>query len=1851
MARLRWLSWFVLFIGISSIAVAATAKSKIETSSLPLTFEVNRGQAPAPDRFVMHHDGATALFSKGAIDLALRGSPDHATANVRLRMVNSSMKAVPTGEDRLDGVSNYLLGKNPKNWITHITNYSRVLYSQIYPGISLVYYGSGAYMEHDFIVAPHANPALIRLSITGAKDVRLSPDGNLRLTTTAGVLVLEQPLAYQERDGVREPVKALFHLATDGRVSFSMGIYDTTRTLVIDPVLAFSTYLDGTYSDNVRAVTTDPSGNVYVTGDTGSSDFPLQKAQETQLSCANAAYGCSDAFVTKLDPTGKTLIYSTYLGGSGSDYGRSIAVDSKGDAIVGGVSQSEDFPNAGDIPTISCQINYKCFFVASLSPDGSTLNYAGLVGGSEVIGASATDGRIAVDSSGNAYIAGITDDSSFQITPGTLATTITGYPDSVMFVMKFSPSGSIVYSTVVPGNGTLDPSDPFVNLFSPSGIAVDSSGQVTVAGTAGLGLPVTSGVVGSSFPNSTDNTGPAAGFVLQLNATASAINFASYVPGTDTLGAMAVDGSGNIFVTGGTSETNLPASANAYQSAIVPGPSCTCNSGYIVKLNSSATSVLAATYLGGAAPLGNEGTSFTGIALDSNGNIFVGGATGSSSFPLQNPLISEFEDDSTAWEMVLAEVDSKLSTLEFGSYLSGTALINGVLPGSTFDALTVDSNNDLIVGGTTDISDFPTTQGSLEPTPPPSPTPQTGYIHSFISKIDMATAAPSFCPASWQLEAANTNALSTSQQILDVMNCGNTPLNFSSIVSSDPIFSASQDCSPLAPGAVCPVTVTFSPISDAATDATITFSDDAAISSQTISVYGQGMAPSLQAQPDPADLGSLLVGTKGPQTVLTIFNSGNASAVVTSVSISGSEFSIASNACTGSTYQSGACDIDLAFAPTTAGEATGTLTIDSNDPVHPQLVVTLSGMGVAAYPTPVITQTEQQEFTPQSTFEINNGAQTLNIYGSNFLPSSVAEFNGNALATTFESNTEIQATIPVADLDALGEFPLTVVNPSPGGTSAPFTITTYEVLALNPSAIVSVPATGMLYAAIPASAISNPNTVIPIDPTTGTEGTPISVGNNPTRLAASSDGSYLFVALGGDQTVQRIDLTTDTVDQTFPYAPNSSCSGCNVPASTDLETVPGSPTEVVLAQGISVAMYNGSGLVNYVPNAFVATFAPSFDSIAFAGSPLALYAQPFTMIQNPFFTTASITSSGLQYTELTGSTGSGQLPSAEGNEVVSDGKLLYTDSGEVWDPASQTMVGTFAASNPFESSHNLTLDTTAGEIFLLGFTTVPQSQNANPVDNISAFDQSSLATLGTLGFPQVGDPEPSNLVRWGNDGFGFVASAIAAHAGIYLFQSSALTSRTVNPVPSITSATGIDAAAGASMALTIDGTNFVPTSEVNWNGTEVPTTYMSSTQLTAQVSPAELYGVTSAQVTVTNPAPGGGTSAAYSFVVSSIPTVTVQAASSSITTAQSLSVTVAVTGNNGNSTPTGSVVLSSGNYSSSSVALNNGTAVISIPAGLLATGADTLTAAYTPDSTTSSTYDSASGAAPVTVTAIEAFTLSASPGTISVADGSSTVTTITVTPENGFSGSVALSASGLPAGVTALFAAGTVPGTQTLTLTANSSAAVTSSSVTVTVTGTSGTLDASTSVALSVTSEPGFAGSGNPPSSLSVSPGSDTTASIEIGGTNGFTGTVTLSCNVTTSISNVNDLPGCSLNPNMVTISGATDQTSTLTITTTGGSTSSAKNETKGYFGSSAGAVALALMLFFVMPRRRRNWVTMIILLSVIAAVGMLGCGGSSIQNTGGGNPGTTPGAYTVSVTGNSGSQTVTLETVNLTVQ
>ena len=649
MTNLVALLGFLLFAPL-----ALFANASYDALNLPLTFEQNRGQADAAYRYIFHRDGVEAMFLRDGIDFLLPAGRGN-RREVRLHFVAGG--STPAGLDLLEGRSNYFRGNDSSRWIRDVPNYSKVEYEQIYPGISLDFYGNGHALEHDFTVEPGADPSKIAFQFGAAQKLKISTQGDLEIRLADTTLTLQKPVAYQNLASGRKDVDAGFLLADDGTVRFRLGNYDLGAPLVIDPVFVFSTYFS---TATTTAVTTDASGNIYITGSTNSTSLPVLNAFDPQM------IGSQDAFVTKLDPTGANLIYSTYLGSSSyTDMATAIAVDSNGDAIVVGNTLESDFPHAGSVSVVNCGYTNSCAFVASLSANGSQLNYAGQFAAY----ATMSSNSLALDASGNAYFTGTTDSSSFPVTPGTLSPTVLDYPYSSLFVMKVDPTGKVVYSTILPGNAPQESIGSSNNSFAPAGIAVDASGQATIAGIAGPGLPTTAGVVQQTMTNTLVST---AGFLLQLNATASAVNFASYLPGTDQVQALTVDPKGNLYVLGKTGETNLPVTASSYKQ--------TPENGFVMELSPGATSVLAATYFSPFSP-----NYPAAIALNSSNDLFVGGMTGSG-FPLVNPFVTEWGYTQFVFDMGISELNSSLSSILFSTYLSST---DAVYPGSIFAGLAV----------------------------------------------------------------------------------------------------------------------------------------------------------------------------------------------------------------------------------------------------------------------------------------------------------------------------------------------------------------------------------------------------------------------------------------------------------------------------------------------------------------------------------------------------------------------------------------------------------------------------------------------------------------------------------------------------------------------------------------------------------------------------------------------------------------------------------------------------------------------------------------------------------------------------------------------------------------------------------------------------------------------------------------------------------------------------------------------------------------------------------------------------------------------------------------------------------
>src|SRR5881396_717699 len=484
---------------LASITSAHGAERGLQPA-LSLRFEANLGQADDAVRFLSRGSGfGLFLMDREAVLRLAQPKP----AAIRITLPGQNPKTRLEGMDALPGMTHYLRGASPSSWHGDVPAYARVRYPDVYPGIDLVYYGSQRQLEYDFVVRPGARPEAIQLHFDGVRGVQIDDDGRLVLRTAGGQVIQQKPVVYQPDGDRRIPVEGTYVLQGKRRVGFRIPSYDSTKPLIIDPVLVYSSYFGGTgTADQGNAVAVDAAGNAYVAGQTSSTDLLTIKGVQ------GALRGQLDGFVLKLDPKGTTVLYSTYFGGSGNDEAHSIAVDSAGNAYVTGYTSSSDFPIVNGFQRTRGG-GLDAYFL-KLNSAGDTILYSSYIGGS-------ADDRaygLALDQAGNAYITGSTGSTNFP-TVNPLQRTNAGGLDDV-FVTKIGPGGNIVYSTYVGGIGQ-DQS---------YGIAVDTAGAAYVTGySSSLNFPLVNNIQ-LGFAGGSDDA-----FLFKVNAAGSALEYSTLIGG------------------------------------------------------------------------------------------------------------------------------------------------------------------------------------------------------------------------------------------------------------------------------------------------------------------------------------------------------------------------------------------------------------------------------------------------------------------------------------------------------------------------------------------------------------------------------------------------------------------------------------------------------------------------------------------------------------------------------------------------------------------------------------------------------------------------------------------------------------------------------------------------------------------------------------------------------------------------------------------------------------------------------------------------------------------------------------------------------------------------------------------------------------------------------------------------------------------------------------------------------------------------------------------------------------------------------------------------------------------------
>jgi len=914
---------------------------------LPLTFEENQGQTDARVKFLARGSGYTVFLSDdqtttlrliapsnepadslhGSARLSTSAAPTKYTyATVRLSLAGANPHAPVEGNDLQPGRSNYFIGNDPSRWQRNVPHFARVRYRGVYPGVDLVYYGNQGQLESDYILAPGADPAQIGLQIKGASAAKLDSQGALILATAAGDVVLHKPYAYQETAEGRREVAANFVQHGQNLVGFRVAPYDTRQPLIIDPVtMVYSTYLGGTNKDFANAIAVDAAGNAYITGftlskQTDPNPFPLKNPYQGTFLATGA--NAQETFITKLDPNGSSLIYSTYLGGTASgaavDQGSGIAVNANGEAFIVGTTSANDFPTSGTVSPLQSVLpnSSGAAFLTQLNAAGSALLYSTYLGGNghdNGLGI-ALDPASSAASGGIAYVTGVTTSTNFPTTPGAFQTsnnvlTATGNTGFISKIDATKPGNSgLLYSTYLGGSGG----------DTAQAIAVDSSGNAYVTGqtqSADFPRPLPSPPAPAPFQPGLAAAGAINAFIAQINTTvpgSGGLIYSTYLGGTGTLtgggdqgNGITLDGSNNVYVVGTTGSNDFPVSTGAYQTiSHNQAAGLLHRQAFVARfdtLQSDLNSRIYSTYLGGSGSLGDSGTA---IVVDSLKNAYITGHETSNDFPVTTGAPQANPQGQNAFVAVFNPAGT---SLVFSTFWGGDGRTDGA--GIALD--TASPPNMYLTGGTgsssatfgTSIAAFQTTFGGIQ--------------DAFVTKFTPASAAGavSVAPTSLAFGSQTVNTTSAAQTVT-LTNGANAALTINSISFSGANgsdFSETNNCpATLANGAACTISVTFTPTTTAAESATLIISDNNGASlQQSVTLTGSGTA---SGTPD------FTVSVSPASATVTAGASANFTVTVTSITGFNSAVSVA---CTGAPSAS-ACTL-TPTSVTPAANATATI--------------------------------------------------------------------------------------------------------------------------------------------------------------------------------------------------------------------------------------------------------------------------------------------------------------------------------------------------------------------------------------------------------------------------------------------------------------------------------------------------------------------------------------------------------------------------------------------------------------------------------------------------------------------------------------------------------------------------------------------------------------------------------------------------------------------------------------------------------------------------------------------------------------------------------------------------------------
>ena len=722
-----WLFFFMLALSASSTFHHSKPKLPIpETrqitqngfNHIPSYFVENRGQVAGTVEFCLKILNGNVYFTPDEIVyqffyqkngqknqekryLAKKKRKEFKQENFRIRFLNANVNAHIDGLEKQEANISFFRGNDPQKWVKMAPAYEKIRYRDLYPGIDLLIYEREGKIKNEFLVRPGADAEDIKLIYDGARALRINRGGQLEIGLDGTMLTEDVPFTYQLISGQRQEVKAEYFIEKDNILRFKLGEYSKEYELIIDPDLEYSTFLGGRDEDISWIITVDGSGNAYIAGETYGNDYPT-----TPGSFDTNFTGGGDIFVSKLDPTGSRLIYSTFLGGTdnkqGEEGGDGIALDDSGNAYITGWTSAADFPTTPGAYDRTFAGGGKEFgidaFVTKLDSTGSNLLYSTYLGGED----DEWGNGITVDDAGNAFVAGVAYSKDFPTTAGAYDRSHNGGVGDA-FVTKLNAIGSdLTYSTFIGGS----------EWEEGGSIVLDSAGNAYVDGyTESSNFPTTANALSTRF-----NGGDSDGFVSKLNTTGSALIFSTYLGGSGEDGCdddggdgIALDSQGNVCVTGYTRSKNFPVTPGAFDTSYNSGQDA-----FVSQLNPIGDSLVFSTFLGGRGK--DKGN---GIALDSSDNVYVIGDTFSGNFPF---TADAFDTSYNGSQDVFFTIFNPAGTASvYSTFLGGNNK-------DECDGLAVDVSGDAYVTGWTKSRDFPTTAGAYDTT-------HNGYLDAFITKF------------------------------------------------------------------------------------------------------------------------------------------------------------------------------------------------------------------------------------------------------------------------------------------------------------------------------------------------------------------------------------------------------------------------------------------------------------------------------------------------------------------------------------------------------------------------------------------------------------------------------------------------------------------------------------------------------------------------------------------------------------------------------------------------------------------------------------------------------------------------------------------------------------------------------------------------------------------------------------------------------------------------------------------------------------------------------------------------------------------------------------------------------------